>query len=100
IVLDHNAAVNHQACIGCHQGAMGINDGEVIAVLSSRLSTTNDFVALRKQLLFTSLGGLAGLLLMILITWSIFGRLVARPISKIATVLSGLASDQVVDVPY
>jgi len=72
----------------------------VISVFSSSLSTTEEFVALRKQILFTSMGGLAGLLLIIFGTLSIFGRVVARPIRNIATVLSDLTNDRIVDVPY
>jgi methyl-accepting chemotaxis protein len=37
---------------------------------------------------------------MIFGTWSIFGHIVARPIRNIATVLSHLTNDRVVDVPY
>jgi methyl-accepting chemotaxis protein len=100
IVLGSTAVIKQDSCIGCHAGAMAMKDREVVAVFSSSLSTTQDFAVLQKQLLFTAAGGLVGLLLMILGTWSIFGRVVARPIRNIATVLSHLTNDRVVDVPY
>ena len=37
---------------------------------------------------------------MLLAIWSIFGRVVAQPIRKIATVLTELTNDRIVDVPY
>jgi methyl-accepting chemotaxis protein len=46
IVLGNNA--NSGTCDACHTGAMGQNNGEVIAVFSSSLSTVKEVAALRQ----------------------------------------------------
>jgi methyl-accepting chemotaxis protein len=100
IVLGSAAETKHEVCAACHDAAMGTKNGEVIAVFSSSLSTIEDFAILRNQLWLIAGGGLAGLFVMVVATWMVFGRIVARPVRNIASVLSDLTNDRVVEVPY
>ena len=99
-IVEGSALMKQDSCIGCHGAAMGTKDGDVIAVFSSSLNTTEDFAALRQRVLLLAGGALAAILLMLLAIWSIFGRVVAQPIRRIATVLTELTNDRIVDVPY
>ncbi len=45
-------------------------------------------------------GAVAAILAMLAAIWWVFGRVVARPISRITGVLTELTNDRVVDVPY
>jgi methyl-accepting chemotaxis protein len=99
-IVEGSALMKQDSCIGCHGAAMGTKDGDVIAVFSSSLNTTADFAALRQRVLILAGGALAAILLMLLAIWSIFGRVVALPIRRIATVLTELTNDRIVDVPY
>jgi methyl-accepting chemotaxis protein len=100
IVWGTSEVTKQDVCGGCHGSAMGAKNGEVITVFSSSVPTTNDFALLRQHILSTSAAALAAILLMLLAIWSIFGRVVAQPIRKIATVLTELTNDRIVEVPY
>jgi len=60
IVLGVTNGAEQEACRVCHQLNMGLNDGEVIAVFSSRLSTAQEFGALRRLLAEMAAAGLLG----------------------------------------
>ena len=66
IVLGKTLAAPKESCSGCHAGAMGLRDGDVIAVFSSSISTAKDIAALRQLLLLMAAGTLFGGLLVIL----------------------------------
>ena len=100
IVWGVSAVTKQESCVGCHQGAMGATDGEVITVFSASVSTTKDFALLRQHLLWIAGCGAAAILAMSAAIWLIFGRVVAEPVRNIATVLTELTNDRVVDVPY
>ena len=100
IVQGSSLVTKQEICITCHVSGMGTKNGEVIAVFSSSVPTTKDFALLRQHILLLAAGALAGLLLMLFAIWSIFGRVVAQPIRKIATVLTELTNDRIVDVPF
>ncbi len=100
IVWGVSTVTKQEVCAGCHVSAIGESGGSVVNVFSSSVPTTKDFAALRQHILLLVAGVLAGLLLMLLAIWSIFGRVVAHPIHKIATVLTDLTNDRVVDVPF
>jgi methyl-accepting chemotaxis protein len=98
IVLGNNA--NSGACGACHTGAMGQNNGEVIAVFSSSLSTVKEVAALRQLLLWMSGGALVAVLLVILAIRTIFGRVITRRLTAMTTAMRGLAEgDHMVEIP-
>jgi|NGEPerStandDraft_6_1074524.scaffolds.fasta_scaffold22991_2 methyl-accepting chemotaxis protein len=98
IVLGNNA--NSGTCGACHTGAMGQNNGEVIAVFSSSLSTVKEVAALRQLLLWMSGGALVAVLLVILAIRAIFGRVITRRLTAMTTAMRGLAEgDHMVEIP-
>src|SRR5450759_2012678 len=98
IVLGNNA--NSGACGACHTGAMGQNNGEVIAVFSSSLSTVKEVAALRQLLLWMFGGALVAVLLVILAIRTIFGRVITRRLTAMTTAMRGLAEgDHMVEIP-
>jgi len=98
IVLGNNA--NSGTCGACHTGAMGQNNGEVIAVFSSSLSTVKEVAALRQLLLWMSGGALVAVLLVILAIRTIFGRVITRRLTAMTTAMRGLAEgDHMVEIP-
>jgi methyl-accepting chemotaxis protein len=99
-IVEGSPLMKQPNCISCHGAAMGTKDGEVIAVFSSSRLATADFLALRQRVIFLSVGAVAAILVMLIAIWSVFGRVVARPIRKIADVLTELTNDRVVEVPY
>jgi methyl-accepting chemotaxis protein len=100
IVLSKNADDGKGMCAACHTGAMGQNDGEVIAVFSSSLSTVKEVAALRELLLWLSGGALPAVLLVILAIRTIFGRVITRRLTAMTTAMRGLAEgDHMVEIP-
>jgi methyl-accepting chemotaxis protein len=90
----------HESCGGCHASGIGEKNGDVVNVFSSSLNTIEERAAMRQHILFTALGALAAIALMLTVVWFIFGRVVARPVRRIANVLTELTNDRIVDVPY
>ncbi|MBI2716791.1 MAG: HAMP domain-containing protein, partial [Rhizobiales bacterium] len=99
-IVEGSPLMKQDSCIACHGAAMGSKDGAVIAVFSNSVMTTEDFSALRQRILILTAGALAAIMLLLLAIWSIFGRVVAKPVHKIATVLTELTNDRIVDVPF
>ncbi len=100
IVWGTSVVTKQEVCSGCHGSGMGLKNGEVLAVFSSSVPTTKDFALLRQHILLMSACGLIAILAMLSAIWLIFGRVVAQPIRKIATVLSELATgDFTVTIP-
>ena len=100
IVLSKDADGGKGMCGACHTGAMGQNDGEVIAVFSSSLSTVREVAALRELLLWMSGGALLAVLLVILAIRTIFGRIITRRLTAMTTAMRGLAEgDHMVEIP-
>ena len=101
IVWGTSVVTKQDVCVGCHGSGMGVTAGDVMAVFSSSVPTTKDFALLRQHILLTSAGALAAILAMLSAIWLIFGRVVAQPIHKIASVLSELANgNKAVEIPY
>jgi methyl-accepting chemotaxis protein len=100
VVWGISAVTKQKVCTGCHASAMGEKNGDVVTVFSSSVRTTKEFAVLRQHILLTAAGALLAILLMLLAVWSIFGRVVARPVRKVAAVLTDLTNDRIVDVPY
>lgn len=99
-IVEGSPLMKQPNCISCHGAAMGTKDGEVIAVFSSSRLAAADFVTLRQRSLIMGAGAIVAILVMLGAIWSVFGRVVARPIRKIAAVLTELTNDRVVVVPY
>src|ERR1039458_9065636 len=100
IVLGKDTHSGKGTCGTCHTGAMGQNNGEVIAVFSSSLSTVKEVAALRQLLLMMSGGALVAVLLVILAIRTIFGRVITRRLTAMTTAMRGLAEgDRTVEIP-
>jgi methyl-accepting chemotaxis protein len=99
-IIEGSPLMKQPNCVSCHGAAMGTKDGEVIAVFSTSRLATEDFIALRQRVMFLAAGSVVAILVMLVAIWSVFGRVVARPIRKIAAVLTELTNDRVVVVPY
>ena len=99
-IVEGSPLMKQDSCIACHGAAMGTPDGAVIAVFSHSVKTTDDFATLRQRILILTAGALAAIMLLLLAIWMIFGRVIARPVHKIATVLTELTNDRIVDVPF
>jgi methyl-accepting chemotaxis protein len=100
IVLSNGADGGKGMCGACHTGAMGQNEGDVIAVFSSGLSTVKEVAALRELLLMMSGGALVAVLLVILAIRTIFGRVITRRLTAMTTAMRGLAEgDRMVEIP-
>jgi methyl-accepting chemotaxis protein len=91
IVLGVTEGAKDEVCHSCHGAMMGLQDGEVIAVLSSTLSTQVERKGLNTVLTMLFGGGVvATVLSMIGVRWAL-GRVVIRPIGRITTLMEKLA---------
>jgi methyl-accepting chemotaxis protein len=100
IMLDNSADGGKGNCGVCHTGAMEQNNGEVIAVFSSSLSTVKDVADVRKLLLMMSGGALVAVLLVILAIRALFGNVITRRLTAMTTAMRGLADgDHAVRIP-
>jgi methyl-accepting chemotaxis protein len=99
IVLGVTEGAKDEVCFACH-GGMGMESGEVIAVLSSSLSTAEAEVKLKKILTFLIGGGvIATILSMLGVRW-ILRSIITTPIIDMTTRMGALAGgDVTVTVP-
>ncbi|MEO0035390.1 MAG: hypothetical protein RLZZ501_1413 [Pseudomonadota bacterium] len=99
IVLGVTEGADQPVCHTCH-GGMGIEDGEVIAVLSSSLSTAESDARLHQIVLWLAIGGVIATLLAVLgVRWSL-NRIIANPIEDMTRRMNALADgDVAVEVP-
>ncbi len=91
IVMGDSAVTKQEVCIGCHGPGMGAKNGDVIAVFSNSVPATADFAALRQRALFMAGGALLAILALTLAVWSIFGRMIARPLHALIRPFEDLA---------
>jgi methyl-accepting chemotaxis protein len=100
ILLGAAEGTRKESCMGCHGGAMGQKDGDVIGVFSSSLSTTADFAALR-QLMWLLVGGaLLAVLVVSLAIRMILGRVITRRLTAMTAAMRRLADgDHAVEIP-
>ena len=90
IVLGVTDGANKDVCFTCH-GAMGLEKGQVIAVLSSSLSGAEERRHLTDVVTILGAGGaLAAVLAILGVRWSL-GRLITRPIGGMIDVMGRLA---------
>jgi methyl-accepting chemotaxis protein len=100
IVLGSAEGTRKEVCMGCHAGAIGQKEGEVIGVFSSSLSTTEDFATLR-QLMWLMAGG--ALLAVVVVTMAIrmiLGRVITRRLAGMTAAMRRLADgDHAAEIP-
>ena len=100
IVLGRTIAGPKETCMPCHAGAMGLNEGEMIAVFSSSLSAAADCAALNTLLWRIAGAGLIVGLLVIAGIWRLLGGVVTRPLARMTETMRRLAEgDTKVAVP-
>ena len=100
IVLGKTLAGSKEVCESCHGAGMGLQDGEVIAVFSSSLSTAKDMNALRELLWLTAAGAVIAGGLAMLGLRLILGRVVTRPLTGMTGAMRRLAEgDTSIQVP-
>jgi methyl-accepting chemotaxis protein len=90
IVLGVTEGADQDVCYTCH-GGMGLNKGDVIAVLSSRLSTAQDDSRLNRVILWIAGGGVVVTILAVLAIFGALGRIVSQPINLMIGVMARLA---------
>ncbi len=100
IVLGVTEGANQPVCHTCHT-AMGIEDGEVIAVLSSSLSIADERQNLITLILMLVVGGvLAGAVAILGVHW-ILGVMITNPTARMITVMGRLSGgDTAVDIGF
>ncbi|MDO8606835.1 MAG: HAMP domain-containing methyl-accepting chemotaxis protein [Phaeospirillum sp.] len=90
IVLGVTDGAKDEVCHACH-GGMGMGDGEVIAVLSSSLSSAQEKAELHKVLIGLIGFGIAATVLSVFGVRSILTRVITRPIGRMTTLMGRLA---------
>ena len=99
IVLGVTDGADQEVCYGCH-GAMGLGKGDVIAVLSSSLSTADSERRLKATLAWLAGGGCVALLLAVIGIRLSLQRLIAGPIGDMTGRMARLAAgDAAIDIP-
>jgi len=90
IVLGVTDGAKQEVCYSCH-GGMGLQDGEVIAVLSSSLSCAQERAELRRVLIGLVGSGVLATAVAVLAIGSILSRVITRPIGRMTTLMGRLA---------
>jgi methyl-accepting chemotaxis protein len=91
IVLGVTKGADSEVCQTCHTGLMGMEKGEVIAVLSSSLSTTGERKKLMSVIWDILLGGVAATILAVIGVRMILSRVIINPVEEITAVMGRLA---------
>ncbi len=100
IVLGAEAGTRKEACTGCHAGAIGQKDGDVIAVFSSSLSTVDDFAALERLMWLMGAGALAAVVVVTFAIRLILARVITRRLTAMTEVMRRLANGEyAVEIP-
>jgi len=99
IVLGVTDGADQDVCYACH-GGMGMEKGDVIAVLSSSLSTTEAEAKLKKILTFLAVGGIFATILAVLgIRWGL-KSIITTPIQDMTQRMGALTKGDIsIDVP-
>ncbi|CAA7623069.1 methyl-accepting chemotaxis protein [Magnetospirillum sp. SS-4] len=99
IVLGVTEGAKDEVCHACH-GAMDMKDGDVIAVLSSSLSTDETEARLNTVLIWLMAGGVLATIVAVLGVRAILKRIIADPIEDMTHRMNNLAQGDVsVSVP-
>ncbi|MFL5280541.1 MAG: methyl-accepting chemotaxis protein [Rhodopila sp.] len=100
IVLGVTAGAEQAICHACHGGAMGIKDGQTIAVFSSNLPAAAEFARLRTDLMVIAAGGLVAVAALVLASRMVFVRVISRRLSRMNDAMLRLAEgDRTVVIP-
>jgi len=100
IVLGVTEGATAEICHSCH-GAMGLRDGDVIAVLSSSLSAADERRTLSALIVALVVGGLAAAVAAIFGLRWILGSVIADPTARMIAVMGRLADgDTAVEVGF
>lgn len=100
IVQGSTVGARKEVCAACHTGMMNQKDGEVIAVFSSSLSTTEGMAALRRLLALMGGCALAAVLVAIFAVRMIFGRVITQRLAGMTDAMGRLAEgDSAVVIP-
>ncbi|MBI3445796.1 MAG: HAMP domain-containing protein [Magnetospirillum sp.] len=99
IVLGVTDGAKEEVCHSCH-GGMGMVDGDVIAVLSSSLSTAESEERLNRVLTWLIVGGIIATILAVLGVRWILKNIIANPIEDMTVRMDKLARGDIsVEVP-
>ena len=99
IVLGVTDGADQEVCFACH-GGMGMEKGDVIAVLSSSLTTTDAEAKLKKILTFLIVGGIIATALAVLGVRWILTSVITAPIGDMTSRMNLLArGDTSIEVP-
>ncbi|MFD2234669.1 methyl-accepting chemotaxis protein [Phaeospirillum tilakii] len=90
IVLGVTDGANQEVCHTCH-GGMGITDGEVIAVLSSSLSTAAEKAELNQAITWLVIFGVVSTIVSVLVVRWILSGVIIRPILRMSGLMERLA---------
>ena len=82
IIQGGTVAARKEVCAACHTALMSESDGEVIAVFSSSLSTTEGMAALYRSLALIAGGTFAAVLVVIFAIRIVLGRVITRERSQ------------------
>src|SRR5450759_1180633 len=82
IIQGGTVAARKEVCAACHTALMSENDGDVIAVFSSSLSTTEGLAALHHSLALIAGGAFAAVLVVMFAIRIILGRIIRRERSQ------------------
>jgi signal transduction histidine kinase len=82
IIQGSTVAARKEVCAACHTALMSENDGEVIAVLSSSLTTTGGMAALHRSLMLIAGGAFAAIMVLMFAIQTILGRVITRERSQ------------------
>jgi signal transduction histidine kinase/ActR/RegA family two-component response regulator len=82
IIQGSTVAARKEVCATCHTALMGENDGEVIAVLSSSLTTTGGMAALHRSLMLLAGGAFAAVMVVMFAIRTTLGRVTTRERSQ------------------
>jgi methyl-accepting chemotaxis protein len=99
IVLGVTDGTTDEICHSCH-GGMGMEDGDVIAVLSSSLSTADAEGKLKTILMWLIWGGIAATIAAVFgVRWSL-NRIIVDPVHEMTATMGRLAGgDVAIEVP-
>ncbi len=99
IVLGVTEGADREVCFTCH-GGMGLQKGDVIAVLSSSLSTAESDARLHRIISTLAIGGVIATIFAVLGVRVLLSRVITRPIGNMTQRMGQLAGgDTSVEVP-
>ena len=100
IVLGETKGADLPVCHTCHGDGMGMKDGEVIAVLSSSLSTVEPDAKLHSTLMYFVLGGFGATFVAVFGVRAILRKIITQPVDQMTGYMGDLAKgDTATEVP-